>query len=608
MYKFILIYFVFPVMLFAQSSSNRDTADFRLDEVNIYGSRILTDKFNSVNSVQILTRKMIKNLNGNSLGDILAYQGDLYIKSYGGNGSLKTISTDGLGAENTAIMLNGVRLNSAQNSQFDLSLIPADNIERVEIVSDALSTDFGSGSTGGVINIMTNGSSHKNSFTLKGSAGSYNFFRYFAGANLFYGNSGLLINFSREKSDNDYEYNFNDGITNRLKHRANSGYQINNLFSSYNYSNKNYILGVNALYTLADRNLPGPETGNVSSYALQKDEQVSLIYKLKRIISGKISLESSGGYRYSLQNYNDNIKPENYKEGNYFLNIQSNYTNGIYSLTSGASVNYFKLISEAITNEAKRFQPSVYSLMELNFGKVIFAPSARYEYSSDFGKGYVYGKAGINYKPFNSENLHIRFCISNGGRVPTFNELYWKTGGNINLKPEKSVSLQAGLIYSLNLFAANTFEVSYTSVKVNDKILWKPVNGSIYWSPVNVSDSKSDILTAAYDVNKKISGNISAGWKFVYTYNKAVKTNRDYSGDPSQNKQLIYIPVEIAQSSLNLSVYNFALNILYTFTGKRYINEITRSTLKVQTFSVLISAARKKSLIWTLTLNLKSII
>lgn len=594
MYKFILIYFVLPVMLLAQSSSTRDTADFRLDEVNIYGSRILTDKFNSVNSVQILTRKIIKNLNGNSLGDILAYQGELYIKSYGGNGSLKTISADGLGAENTAVMLNGVRLNSAQNSQYDLSLISTDNIERVEIVNDALSTDFGSGSTGGVINIITNGSCRKNSYTLKGSAGSYNFFRYFAGVNLNYGNSGLLINISKEKSDNDYEYNFNNGITNQLKHRANSGYQINNLFTSYNYSNKNYILDVYALYLQADRNLPGPETGNVSAYAIQKDEQLSLIYKLKKIVSEKLSFESSGGYRYSLQNYNDNINPEYYKEGNYFLNIQSNYAKGIYNLTSGVSVNYFKLISEAVTNDAKRLQPSVYSLMELNLGKVIIAPSARFEYSSDFGKGYIYGKAGINYKPFSAENLHFRFCIANGGRVPTFNELYWKTVGSINLKPEKSVSMQAGFIYSFNLFAVNTFEVSYTGVKVNDKILWKPVNGSIYWSPMNVSESKSDILTATYDVNKKISKNISAGWKFVYTYNRAVKTSNDYAGDPTQNKQLIYIPIEIAQSSLNLSVYNFVLNILYTFTGKRYINEDNSLFIKAtDLFGANISCSQK---------------
>lgn len=344
----------------------------------------------------------------------------------------------------------------------------------------------------------------------------------------------------------------------------------------------------------ADRNLPGPETGNVSSYAIQKDEQLSLIYKLKKIVSEKLSLESSGGYRYSLQNYNDNINPEYYKEGNYFLNIQSNYAKGIYNLTSGLSVNYFRLISEAVTNDAKRLQPSVYSLMELNFGKVIIAPSARYEYSSDFGKGYIYGKAGINYKPFTGENLHFRFCITNGGRVPTFNELYWKTGGSINLKPEKSVSMQAGFIYSFNLFAANTFEVSYTDVKVNDKILWKPVNGSIYWSPMNVSESKSDILTVAYDVNKKISKNISAGWKFVYTYNRAVKTSNDYAGDPTQNKQLIYIPIEIAQSSLNLSVYNFVVNLLYTFNGKRYINEDNLLFIKAtDLFGANISCSQK---------------
>ena len=603
MYKIFLIILLIPLNVFAQVREDKDTSTYRLDEVTIVGSRLTTDKYRSTSQVQILSRSTIEKFNGNTVGEILSYQPEIFIKSYGGNASLQTISADGLGAEHTSIMLNGIRLNSAQNAQYDLSLIPTDNIERIEIVNDAVSTAFGSGSTGGVINIMTTENQKKNSFTLKGSAGSYNFFRYLAGANLHSGNSAFIINFSKEKSDNNYAYHFFDGVNLLLKNRINSNYEMNNLFSSFVNNGRNYSLDANLIYTKAKRNLPGPETGNENSFAYQNDEQFNLIFTLKNILSDKMSLESSGGYRYSLQNYNDFIRPEYYKEGNYFFNTHTNYLNKNIKISAGAEMNYFNLKSDAVSDDAKRFQPSIYSLMELDFWKIVFAPSVRYEYTSDLRNSSIYGKAGLNFRPFEKENLHLRINVSNGGRVPTFNELYWETGGNRNLKSEKSFNLQAGMIYNFDLLFVNTVELSYNYVKMKDKIIWKPVNGSIYWSPINIADSRSDVLSFSYDMTKKITKNITAGLKVSYTYNKAVNTSGDYGNDGTLNKQLIYIPVEMSQSSFNLKVYNFGVNFLYTFLGKRYINEDNSLYLKgTDIFGANINCVQK---IFNLDFNIK---
>jgi len=66
---------------------------------------------------------------------------------------------------------------------------------------------------------------------------------------------------------------------------------------------------------------------------------------------------------------------------------------------------------------------------------------------------------------------------------------------------------------------------------------------------------------------------------FNYNYGAALKKNKDFEGDETYNKQLMYLPQEYAKSSLNLSfepsgklVKIIALNVFYTFTGKRYIN------------------------------------
>ena len=64
-----------------------------------------------------------------------------------------------------------------------------------------------------------------------------------------------------------------------------------------------------------------------------------------------------------------------------------------------------------------------------------------------------------------------------------------------------------------------------------------------------------------------------------YNYASAIKKNEDFPGDPSYNKQMLYIPQEFFKSSLMFNyltsskIIKFvSLNAFYTYTGKRYMN------------------------------------
>ena len=57
----------------------------------------------------------------------------LQLRDYGGAGGLKTINVRSLGSAHTAIFLDGVPIDNAQNAQVDLGRIPVDGLGRVEL-------------------------------------------------------------------------------------------------------------------------------------------------------------------------------------------------------------------------------------------------------------------------------------------------------------------------------------------------------------------------------------------------------------------------------------------------------------------------------------------
>ena len=65
------------------------------------------------------------------------------------------ISIRGLSGASVVVLLNGKRINTATDMNLRLGLINPDDIERVEVLKGPISALYGSGSTGGVVNIIT---------------------------------------------------------------------------------------------------------------------------------------------------------------------------------------------------------------------------------------------------------------------------------------------------------------------------------------------------------------------------------------------------------------------------------------------------------------------
>jgi len=82
--------------------------------------------------------------------------------------------TSGYGCKRVLVLVDGRRITDQYQGNVEFALVPADGIERIEIVRGPASALYGSGAMGGVINIITRKRTETPVTELKASAGSHN--------------------------------------------------------------------------------------------------------------------------------------------------------------------------------------------------------------------------------------------------------------------------------------------------------------------------------------------------------------------------------------------------------------------------------------------------
>lgn len=572
-----------------------DSLLYSTEEIEVLGSRIKTTIFNSPTPVQVFDRKAIENTNGENISDVLKNATGVFIKSYGGNISLQTVSLNGLGSEHTLVLLNGSKMNSFLNAQVDLSLIPKENIERIEVFNNGASAIYGTEAMGGVVNIITKQSIYgsKPEILLNAQLGSYNTKKVLLNLRNSIKNFSFEIISSMESSDYDFEYYYNNGTQKILKRREKSEYDTKNVhFDAVYRINEKSRLKYFTSYGDFFRLLPGVEAGTPAASAEQEDRTWNNLLSYENKLTREIEVKSGINFQNNLMKYVNAPFTDSYYR-NYVLanNVQVNYTRKNMQFSGGYDIYYSTLYSNEHEGVIKRFQPAAFVTSEFSIGNFLkIFPSVRYEHISDIDERVFSGRFGVNIKPFNKTNLHIRSSIGNNFHAPTFNELYWEGIGNLDLIPERSVNIDAGFIWFLPFITENILTFNYTHIEAKDKIIWTPGQGG-FWSPLNIGKSASDIISGELKISGRFLKSLEAGVGISYTYNKSVKKNLDYPGDPSLGKQIFYVPVELAKGSLNFKYKAVALNLFYNFLGKRYVDFENKKFLPgVDVFDANISA------------------
>jgi vitamin B12 transporter len=157
-----------------------ETAVTMLDPILVTGTANATRLSHSTQSITIIEREQYAQLHPNRLPSVLQQVPGLHIDEMGRRAGISSLYLRGSDPNFTLIMLDGIPLNDTTNQQggsVDLSAIPIDQSELVEIVRDPLSAYYGSETMAGTINLITQSADTTSYLRLLGEGGRFDYER-----------------------------------------------------------------------------------------------------------------------------------------------------------------------------------------------------------------------------------------------------------------------------------------------------------------------------------------------------------------------------------------------------------------------------------------------
>lgn len=268
-----------------------------LDEVIVSTSKTEDYIKNSPYSELLISAKEIESKPLQSFADIMKNQPGVSLLRDGIWGT--EISIRGLNRENIVTLIDGSRILTATDIAARLSMVNLNDIERIEIIKGASSSIYGSGATGGIVNIITKSPSLYNTFSINGNVSA----QYNSVNNLSSFNGLLYSGGSFWASKFAGSYRKADNIQTPLGELKNSQFEDYSFTGSLNVLPvTNQKLSVDyQLFKANDVGIPGasvfPNNADVR-YPFEKRELISAGYEIQNI--SKMFYKLSAKYSYQF--------------------------------------------------------------------------------------------------------------------------------------------------------------------------------------------------------------------------------------------------------------------------------------------------------------------
>jgi hemoglobin/transferrin/lactoferrin receptor protein len=160
--------------------NNLTRKDFRLelspvelDEVIVWTDRTANYLRNSAYSELLIGAEEIQSKPFYSIPDAMKYEPGISLLRDGVWGT--EVNIRGLSRENVITLIDGSRIVTSTDIAARFSLVDQNDVERIEVIKGAASSIYGSGATGGIVNIITRSPFFSSRYYLNGSiSGGYN--------------------------------------------------------------------------------------------------------------------------------------------------------------------------------------------------------------------------------------------------------------------------------------------------------------------------------------------------------------------------------------------------------------------------------------------------
>ncbi|WP_319518158.1 TonB-dependent receptor domain-containing protein [uncultured Martelella sp.] len=409
----------------------------------------------STSTVTVIDEEDIAKSAAPDLPSLLRKYPGVNITTNGGQGAQASVTLRSARANQTLVLVDGMRVASATTGTAYLSNIPLSAVNRIEVVEGAHSAQWGADAIGGVINIITRDGSFcengKNVCTTVETGVTWPWGGFANGT--VRGSTADGVDFNVGLGILGTEgYNFTTPASGLIE-PDDDGF----LQGSFNYAlSKDFLWG--RLYTDGFYARSNPHFDGASSWGPGANQS------LQTNAGFKVGAEIDHGEDwssvfeiYSALDYNktflkgDATYNSDFDTTRYGLNASTTkefVTGDLFSsLTFGGEAYEEHVSSSTDYSKSSRAIGAVYTQYSLEWEALDLNAGLRYDANEDFGGALTYN-VGVGYELI--EGLTARASFATGFRAPDFNQLYYpgyfgSYVGNPDLDPERSKSYEVGL-------------------------------------------------------------------------------------------------------------------------------------------------------------------
>lgn len=561
----------------------------------------------STDKVEVILKDHIEKTGARNLPDLLETVHGVFIQKMGVSGGKSQIRIRGSTPGQVLVLLDGQKVNPSGDGVADLSTIPIEIVERIEIHKGGASAEFGANALGGVLNIVTQKEALSNHLSVtagrtwgKWMTKCYDFAVSDPISSASF-SSKFACQLRQSNGDFDYSYEVHPNPVSYEGNRSNNQMNSYNYFASGIYQfNERLKLAYSGQYYHSESGLPG-RASNENMYAASDDSRKLLNTSLKyekpfhcnarldlafsrfeqHFLDEKSIMKFNGEYindiftaRHSQQHavWNGNQARLGAKFQRDIL-YHTDYHRPQMSMGKTIRDNFALFFSDV-----QRFDVSRFLIIDdIAFdGSLCFDRSKTQKDSTSWhdtvktnSVEYWSPKIGVAVSKGERFSYTMRGSYGKSFGLPTINALFWKgdarSRGNPGLKPEKSEHSEAGIELE-GALGSLCFSggLTYFHSRVKDLVVWLPRSG--VWQPVNMEKSQ---ITGHEDFIKLDLFDKTLSVMYQNTITTALNKS---PGHTMYNKRLVFCPHYITSVTSRCDFHFLNISYSIRWVDRAYTN------------------------------------
>lgn len=564
---------------------------FELDPMVVTATKVETKTLDIPASVEVIDRDKIEESGSGNAFEVLTNALGVMTHSQGvsgmGMGSMTSrVMIRGV-EKGTLVLVNGVRLN--QDGKYNLEDIPAEAIDRIEIVRGGGAVLYGSEATGGVINIITK-KNMKNS--IKVEAGNYGRQRY--AANLNYGKFSAVVNYQHKGKVKEYAastskvYDYLKGTQKGILWN----YQINDALTfTHNYSKDEHRIQAK-----------NPKTGKISDGNRYYDTDQSFLLRYdKDGWKGHLSygtqekaydkdIHTAKPYLYSWRKGHntefDISKTMNFGKNKLLVGAQYQredmdlyaYNKGPFDMTYKRNIYSLYASYNWQMGESDNLIINARETWVRNVNGTQYNHKTEKHIRSD-NKSLSKFTPEVQYIHKINDNSRLYAKIGKSFRIPELTKIYGSGSmiSQLNLKPEQGTHFEVGYKKDFNKADVRAALFSYKIKDAIDLVSGNPIDGNCVYD-------NTDVRNTGIEIEGKFKHDENWSSLVGISYGRPQQRSLSTFGD---NDWHDYLNRYQLLGSVNYKKGKFKSMLSVVFNGDRSANDKKKGSLKSQCFTDL---------------------